>query len=144
LAKRTIELATCGRAYATSCQHEFACIRCPMLRPDPAQQQRLEDIIASLGERLSEAHERGWLGEVEGLQISLAAAEQKLLQMRRTAINLGSQRFPQKRRGERRDHMTLLPRRAVTVCNVGWALAAARRRPDLADDSVGNGQGSLP
>ena len=68
-----------------------------MLRPDPAQQQRLEDIIASLGERLSEAHERGWLGEVEGLQISLAAAEQKLLQMRRTAINLGLPTIPAKK-----------------------------------------------
>jgi integrase len=96
-AKRKIELGTCGRAYATSCQHEFACIRCPMLRPDPAQQQRLEDIIASLGERLSEAHERGWLGEVEGLQTSLAAAEQKLVQMRRTAINLGLPTIPAKK-----------------------------------------------
>jgi hypothetical protein len=88
--KRKIELGTCGRAYATSCQHEFACIRCPMLRPDPTQQQRLEEIIASLGERLAEADKRGWLGEVEGLQTSLAAAEQKLAQMRRTAIALGS------------------------------------------------------
>lgn len=93
-AKRKIELGTCGRAYATSCQHEFACIRCPMLRPDPAQQQRLEEIIASLGERLAEAHERGWLGEVDGLQTSLAAAEQKLVQMQRTAVNLGLPTMP--------------------------------------------------
>lgn len=88
-AKRKIELGTCGRAYGTRCQHEHACIRCPMLRPGPAQQQRLETIIASLGERLTEAHEQGWLGEADGLQTSLAAAEQKLLQMRRTAVNLG-------------------------------------------------------
>jgi hypothetical protein len=73
-----------------------ACIRCPMLRPDPAQQQRLEDIIASLGERIAEANDRGWLGEVDGLQTSLAAAEQKLVQMRRTAINLGFPVMPSK------------------------------------------------
>jgi hypothetical protein len=103
-AKRKIELGTCGRAYATNCQHEFACIRCPMLRPDPAQHQRLEEIIASLGERLAEAHERGWLGEVEGLQTSLDAAEQKLVQMRRTTINLG---LPTIRAGRtRRNDMT--------------------------------------
>jgi hypothetical protein len=88
-ARRKIELGTCGRAYGTGCQHEFACIRCPMLRPDPAQQHRLETIIASLRERIAEADERGWLGEAEGLQTSLAAAEQKLIHMRRTATNLG-------------------------------------------------------
>jgi hypothetical protein len=103
-AKRKIELGTCGRAYATNCQHEFACIRCPMLRPDPAQHQRLEEIIASLGERLAEAHERGWLGEVEGLQTSLDAAEQKLVQMRRTTINLGLPTIPAGR--TRRNDMT--------------------------------------
>jgi hypothetical protein len=68
-----------------------------MLRPDPAQQQRLEDIIASLGDRIAEANERGWLGEVEGLQTSLAAAELKLVHMRRTAINLGLPTMPSKR-----------------------------------------------
>lgn len=88
-AKRKLELGTCGRAYGTGCQHEHACIRCPMLRPDPAQQPRLEEIIASLTERLNEATERGWIGDVEGLQVSLSAAEHKLVQMRRTATNLG-------------------------------------------------------
>ena len=33
--KRKVELGTCGRGYGTPCQHEHACIRCPMLRPDP-------------------------------------------------------------------------------------------------------------
>ena len=60
-----------------------------MLRPDPTQQPRLEQIIASLTERLTEATERGWLGEVDGLQVSLDAARNKLVQMRRTATNLG-------------------------------------------------------
>ena len=89
IAKRTLELGTCGRAYGSSCQHEHACIRCPMLRPDPAQQPRLEQIIASLTERLAEATEHGWLGDVDGLQVSLDAARNKLVQMRRTATNLG-------------------------------------------------------
>jgi hypothetical protein len=88
-AARKLELGTCGRAYGTGCQHEHACIRCPMLRPDPAQRQRLEQIIDSLTERIAEANERGWLGDVNGLTSSLEAARRKLLQMDRTATNLG-------------------------------------------------------
>ncbi|RFA06578.1 integrase [Subtercola boreus] len=92
--KRKVELGTCGRSYGSGCQHEHACVRCPMLRPDPSQQLRLEQIIANLRERLTEARDQGWLGEVEGLQTSLSAAEQKLTQMRRTATNLGLPAFP--------------------------------------------------
>ncbi len=83
-AKRKVELGTCGRAYGTRCQHEHACVRCPMLRPDPAQLHRLVEIIANLHERLAEARGRGWFGEIEGLQASLAGAEQKLAAMGRT------------------------------------------------------------
>jgi len=93
-AARKIELGTCGRAYGTGCQHEHACVRCPMMRPDPAQQPRLEEIIANLTERLVEAIGHGWLGDVEGLKVSLAAAEQKHTQMRRTAINVGLPAMP--------------------------------------------------
>lgn len=81
--RRKVELGVCGRAYGTPCQHEHACIRCPMLRPDPAQQHRLDEIIANLHARLAEARAQGWLGEVDGLETSIAAAEQKLTQMRR-------------------------------------------------------------
>ena len=88
-AQRKLELGTCGRAYGSGCQHEHACVRCPMLRPDPAQHERLQGIIDSLRERIAEASERGWLGEVEGLRTSLSAAEQKRTQMQRTATNLG-------------------------------------------------------
>lgn len=95
-AARKIELGTCGRAYGTGCQHEHACVRCPMMRPDPAQQPRLDEIIANLSERLAEARERGWLGDVEGLTTSLAAAQQKHAQMRRTATNLGLPAMPHK------------------------------------------------
>jgi hypothetical protein len=52
-----------------------------MLRPDPRQEPRLVAIIANLHDRVVEATERGWLGEVEGLQVSLDAARHKLDQM---------------------------------------------------------------
>jgi hypothetical protein len=57
-----------------------------MLRPDPAQRHRLEEIIGNLEDRLYEATERGWLGEVDGLEASIAAAGQKLTTMRRIGI----------------------------------------------------------
>ena len=54
-----------------------------MLRPDPAQVPRLTEIIENLTARLTEAHEHGWLGEVDGLEVSLSAAGEKLVAMRR-------------------------------------------------------------
>ena len=83
--RRKVELGVCGRAYGTPCMHEHACIRCPMLRPDPAQAGRLSQIIENLTARLTEAHEHGWLGEVDGLEVSLAAAGDKLAAMHRSA-----------------------------------------------------------
>ena len=58
-----------------------------MLRPDPAARGRLTEIIASLADRISEARVNGWLGEVEGFQVSLAAARGKLAALHRTARN---------------------------------------------------------
>ena len=52
-----------------------------MLRPDPTQQSRLQDIRDNLIARIAEAEREGWLGEVEGLQTSLAAANDKLRQL---------------------------------------------------------------
>jgi integrase len=80
--RRKVELGVCARAYGSPCQHEHACIRCPMLRPDPQQAPRLTEIIGNLQARLSEAHSQGWLGEVEGIETSLTAARQKLNQMK--------------------------------------------------------------
>lgn len=79
--RRKVELGDCGRSYATPCIHEHACLRCPLLRPDPAQRSRLMQIHASLLARITEAQSRRWLGEAEGLAVSLAGAEQKLSQM---------------------------------------------------------------
>jgi len=68
-----------------------------MLRVDPLQGVRLAEIITSLHERIREATERGWLGEIEGLQVSLDAARQKMEQIRRirlrgTPLELGPTR----------------------------------------------------
>jgi hypothetical protein len=49
-----------------------------MPRVDPRQRHRLAEIIANLGDRITEARASGWLGEVQGLQISLDAARAKL------------------------------------------------------------------
>jgi hypothetical protein len=39
---------------------------------------RLEEIRANLGDRLQEAKEQGWLGEVAAIETTMAAAAQKL------------------------------------------------------------------
>jgi integrase len=82
--ERKLELGTCGRPYGTPCQHEHACVRCPMLRVDPRQRPRLVEIIRSLDDRIKEARLNGWLGEVQGLQTSLDAAAKKLVALDRT------------------------------------------------------------
>ncbi|WP_344148742.1 site-specific integrase [Kribbella yunnanensis] len=75
---RKLELGTCGRPYGTPCQHEHACLRCPSLRVDLQQRPRVIAIIHNLRERITEARMNGWLGEVQGLQTSLDAAQRKL------------------------------------------------------------------
>ena len=49
--------------------------------PDPAQRQRIVEIRDNLIARIAEAEGEGWLGEVEGLRISLAGANDKLTQI---------------------------------------------------------------
>jgi len=49
---RKVALSVCTRDYGTPCIHEHACVRCPQLRPDPAQMPRLEEIRANLVDRL--------------------------------------------------------------------------------------------
>lgn len=83
--RRKVSIGTCGRAFGSTCVHEHACVRCPLLWPDPAQQHRLLEIRDNLNARIAEADREGWLGEVEGLQVSLAGAEDKLAQINRRA-----------------------------------------------------------
>ena len=84
---RKVELATCGRPYGTPCIHEHACIRCAMLRLDPRQKGRLGEIIINLRDRISEATANGWGGEVQGLQVSLDAAQAKMASLIRAERN---------------------------------------------------------
>jgi hypothetical protein len=58
-----------------------------MLWPDPAQRDRLVEIRDNLHARIAEAEREGWLGEIEGLQVSLAGAEDKLAQIDRRTAN---------------------------------------------------------
>ena len=95
--KRKVSVGTCGRAFGTPCLHEHACVRCSLLRPDPAQRSRLEEIRSNLEDRIEEAKLHGWLGEVEGLQVSLAGVNDKLTQIDtsdRVAVDLGTPRLP--------------------------------------------------
>jgi site-specific recombinase XerD len=82
---RKVALGSCGRDFGTPCAHENACVRCPLLRVDPAQLPRLEEIRANLVDRLQEAKDQGWLGEVAAIETTLAAANQKLAAMRSSA-----------------------------------------------------------
>ena len=67
---------------------------------DPARRGRLAEIRDSLLARIDEVREHGWLGEVEGLKVSLAAANDKiahldLLQSRSSGTtDLGMPGFP--------------------------------------------------
>jgi len=85
--RRKVSTGLCGRAFATPCIHEHACIRCPMLWPDPAQRPRIAEIRDNLTARIAEAEREGWLGEIEGLKISLAGANDKLAQINRRTRN---------------------------------------------------------
>jgi hypothetical protein len=76
--------------------------------PGPAA--RLVEIRDNLIARIAEAEREGWLGEVEGLQVSLAGANDKLAQLdhraRNTAaIDLG---IPTVRRSAAHRHATSL------------------------------------
>jgi len=79
--QRKVSTGTCARAFGTACVHEHACVRCPMLYADPAQRPRLIEIRDNLNARISEAEREGWLGEIEGLRVSLAGATDKIHQI---------------------------------------------------------------
>ena len=89
---RKVATGTCGRAVGTPCVHEHSCLRCSMHWPDPTQRPRIAEIRDNLTARIAEAEHEGWLGEVQGLKVSLAGAEDKLAQIdrrSRTTVDLG-------------------------------------------------------
>ncbi len=79
--RRRVALGECGRSYSTPCIHEHSCLRCPLLRPSPAQRPRITGIRGNLLDRIAEAEREGWHGEAEGLKVSLAGADAKLAQL---------------------------------------------------------------
>ena len=92
--RRKLATGTCGRAFATPCIHEHSCLRCSMHWPSPAQRNRIAEIRDNLIARIAEAEREGWLGEIEGLKISLAGATSQLAQIDRRSqpaapVNIG-------------------------------------------------------
>ncbi len=87
--KRKVSLGSCGRAYGTNCHHEHACLRCALLSPDPDQADRLREIITNLHSRITEAEQNNWIGEAEGLKVSLTGAHEKLEQIERHTAAAG-------------------------------------------------------
>jgi hypothetical protein len=109
---RKVALGDCGRSYDTPCIHEHSCLRCPLLRPDPAERDRLTQIRDNLVARIAEAETHRWIGEAEGLKVSLAGARTKLAQMdqisarRSTAVNLGIPSFSEAAGRTNSTHLT--------------------------------------
>ena len=68
---RRVALGECHRPYGTPCVHEHACTRCRFLRVDPAQLGRIDEMTENAEQRLVEAQDNGWLGEVAALEESL-------------------------------------------------------------------------
>lgn len=85
--KRKLELGNCGRRYATACSHEHACIRCPMPRIDPVMLERLADIETDLLTRRERAETESWLGEIEGIDLTLSFLRSKGEQVKRSSAS---------------------------------------------------------
>jgi integrase-like protein len=80
---RKVALGDCHRPYGTACVHEHACVKCRFLRVDPAQLPRIQEMTVNATERLAEAQDRAWLGEVAALEDSLKHLRQRQLQAER-------------------------------------------------------------
>jgi hypothetical protein len=81
--KRKVELGSCARPYGTGCQHEHACIRCPMLNVNPKMLSRLDELERDLVTRRQRAETERWLGEIEGIDLTLAFLRTKREQAQR-------------------------------------------------------------
>ena len=83
--RRRVELGGCTRPYGTPCHHEHACLRCPMLNINPKMLPRLDEIEDDLVARRTRAEHENWLGEVEGIDLTLSFLRQKREQTQRLA-----------------------------------------------------------
>lgn len=99
--RRKVELGSCGRPYGTPCQHEHACIRCPMLHVNPKMLARLSELEADLVHRRTQAEAEGWIGEIEGIDLTLtflrAKRDETQRRAQRPTVHLGitTRRRPQ-------------------------------------------------
>jgi hypothetical protein len=75
--RRKVELGSCGRPYGTPCQHEHACVRCPLLHVDPKMLPRLVELERDLRDRRRRAEHEGWTGEIEGIDLTLRLLAEK-------------------------------------------------------------------
>jgi integrase-like protein len=75
--RRRLALGDCVRPYESPCRHEHACVRCPMLVPDPERLSLLLEKEASIREELAFARQHDLRGEVEGLEITLVHYAEK-------------------------------------------------------------------
>jgi hypothetical protein len=78
-----------------------------MLWPDPGQRSRLVEIRDNTLARIEEAEREGWLGEVEGLRVSLAGAEDKLAQIDRRVTGSSPTRLGMPTVAPSGDHTTV-------------------------------------
>ncbi|CAH0219679.1 hypothetical protein SRABI83_02346 [Arthrobacter sp. Bi83] len=83
--KRKVELGNCGRPYATPCEHEHSCIRCPLLQVDPGMIGRLDEINTNLIAQRELAHTKGWLDELKGIDLTLRFLHDKRADAQRLA-----------------------------------------------------------
>ncbi|WP_198165593.1 site-specific integrase [Nocardia fusca] len=83
--RRKVELGGCTRPYGSPCQHEHSCLRCPMLAIDPKMLPRLDEIEEDLQARRVRAERENWLGEVEGIDLTLTYLRQKREETKRLA-----------------------------------------------------------
>lgn len=104
--KRKVELGGCGRPYGTGCEHEHACIRCPLLQVNPKMLGRLDEIELDLIDRRKRADAEGWMGEIEKIDLTLTYLRGKREQTRRlmriastAPTDLGMPQLPSARQG---------------------------------------------
>lgn len=78
-------------------QFREACVRCPLLRVDPTRLPRLEEIQVNLVDRLQEAKEQGWLGEVAAIETTIAAVQEleamRAMTTHKMSVHLGIPNF---------------------------------------------------
>ncbi|MFR9749421.1 tyrosine-type recombinase/integrase [Nocardia sp. 004] len=83
--RRKVELGGCRRPYGSDCQHEHSCLKCPMLAINPKILPRLDEIEEDLLARRARAEREAWLGEVEGIDLTLTYLRQKRDETKRLA-----------------------------------------------------------